>query len=228
MGRFRFSRVAAATAIMLALSGVAASQGAAAAPAGPSGRYLVQFSPGARAEGKGSLKDAGAKVVRTVSHSDIVAVTMPAGNVASLDQSPGIDVVEKDPARHLMADEIIPGAQITPFGVALTQANLLHAANPSNKKVCIIDSGYYQGHEDLPTANVTGTDTTAGPWNQDGISHGSHVAGTIAAVDNTTGVVGVDPGVSLHIVRIFDNEGIDRLVGTLTRWAVARPQAQMW
>jgi subtilisin family serine protease len=39
------------------------------------------------------------------------------------------------------------------------------------------------------------------------MSHGTHVAGTIAAQDNGQGVVGVAPQASLHIVRVFDNSG---------------------
>jgi len=39
------------------------------------------------------------------------------------------------------------------------------------------------------------------------MSHGTHVAGTIAAQDNGQGVVGVAPGASLHIVRVFDSTG---------------------
>ena len=40
------------------------------------------------------------------------------------------------------------------------------------------------------------------------MSHGTHVAGTIAAQDNGLGVVGVAPQVSLHVVRTFDSSGV--------------------
>jgi subtilisin family serine protease len=43
----------------------------------------------------------------------------------------------------------------------------------------------------------------------DGGAHGSHVAGTVSALNNNLGVVGVSPGmVNLHIVKIFDNDGL--------------------
>ncbi|MCA1616878.1 MAG: S8 family serine peptidase, partial [Acidobacteria bacterium] len=85
-------------------------------------------------------------------------------------------------------------------------------AGASNRKVCIIDSGYYLGHEDLPTApNVTGdNDSGTGNWYQDGSGHGTHVAGTIAGLGgNGKGVVGVLPGntINLHIVRVFGDDG---------------------
>jgi serine protease len=70
----------------------------------------------------------------------------------------------------------------------------------NGRKVCIIDSGIYLAHEDHAgtTKSVTGYPTG---WNTDKCHHGTHVAGTIAALNNTTGVVGVLPnGVDLHIV----------------------------
>jgi subtilisin family serine protease len=80
--------------------------------------------------------------------------------------------------------------------------------------VCIIDSGYSEQHDDL--RNYTGTDFTAkltdagsGTWNQDSCGHGTHVAGTIAALaGNSIGVVGVNPGVALHIVKVFGNNSL--------------------
>ncbi|MCA9978201.1 MAG: S8 family serine peptidase, partial [Anaerolineales bacterium] len=68
--------------------------------------------------------------------------------------------------------------------------------------------GYYPGHEDLPD-DVDGVSQIDGElFTDDGNSHGSHVAGTIAGIDNEVGVVGVAPGVDLFIVKIFDFDGL--------------------
>ena len=72
--------------------------------------------------------------------------------------------------------------------------------------MCVIDSGFNQGHEDLPATFVTGTNNSGtGNWSQDRCGHGTHVSGTIAAVSNDVGVVGVLPGGNLpmHIVKVF-------------------------
>jgi subtilisin family serine protease len=50
----------------------------------------------------------------------------------------------------------------------------------------------------------------SGTWDSDENSHGSHVAGTIAALGgNGIGVVGVNPGghIKLHIAKVFDASG---------------------
>jgi serine protease len=49
--------------------------------------------------------------------------------------------------------------------------------------------------------------SAVGNWYNDGNGHGTHVAGTIGAYDNNEGVIGVYPGVSMHIVKIFDDNG---------------------
>ena len=62
-------------------------------------------------------------------------------------------------------------------------------------------------HPDLNVAggvNCSTSDRTA--W-QDQNGHGTHVAGTVAAIDNTIGVVGVAPGARVWAVRILNADG---------------------
>ena len=51
--------------------------------------------------------------------------------------------------------------------------------------------------------------TTSGEWFTDENSHGTHVAGTVAAVNNAVGVIGVMPNrqINLYIVKVFDATG---------------------
>ena len=72
--------------------------------------------------------------------------------------------------------------------------------------VAILDSGIDLDHPDL---NVGSEPVSfAGGSADDGNGHGSHVAGTVGALDNGIGVVGVAPGATVHAVRVCKPGGI--------------------
>ncbi|MFO7538971.1 MAG: S8 family peptidase [Chloroflexota bacterium] len=80
-------------------------------------------------------------------------------------------------------------------------------ANFSGVEVAVIDSGIDGNHPDLNV--LGGINFSGGPshrWS-DGNGHGTHVAGTIAALDNDFGVVGVAPGAGLWAVKVCGNSG---------------------
>lgn len=111
--------------------------------------------------------------------------------------------VEPDPRRY-------PMAQSQPWGIANVQADQLSDNEAGNKTVCIIDSGYDINNSDLSANLVDGTDDPGtGSWATPGGSHGSHVAGTIAGINNSEGIVGVMPNqnINLHIIKVFNAEG---------------------
>jgi len=114
-----------------------------------------------------------------------------------------VEFIEPDYKRFLMA-------QNQPWGIANTQSDQLTDNDGANMTVCIIDSGYQQSNPDLNANNASGTNNSGtGNWYENGGSHGTHVAGTIAAVNNSEGVVGIMPNtnVNLHIVKVFNEAG---------------------
>ncbi|KOU43736.1 peptidase S8 [Streptomyces sp. WM6373] len=79
-------------------------------------------------------------------------------------------------------------------------------------KVGILDTGVDDQHQDLaPNFNTADSascaygkpDTRSGAWRDVG-THGTHVAGTVAAAKNGKGVIGVAPGVKISSVRIAE------------------------
>jgi len=72
--------------------------------------------------------------------------------------------------------------------------------------VAVVDTGVQLNHQDLSV--LAGYDFVDGDATaSDGHGHGTHVAGTIAALENTTAVVGVAPGAEILPVRVLDDSG---------------------
>jgi len=160
-------------------------------------RVIVNFKAGAN---KASfLRETGAKELLAIHGMNASALELPSRALAALDKNPAVDFWEEDAKRF-------PMAQSTPYGIDMVQAPLVWpSATGANRKICIIDSGLYTAHEDHQSgAAITGYPTG---WNTDKCHHGTHVAGTIGAVNNSVGVVGVLPnGINLHIVKVFGDD----------------------
>ncbi|HOJ86470.1 MAG: S8 family peptidase [Elusimicrobiales bacterium] len=77
-----------------------------------------------------------------------------------------------------------------------------------NVKVAVIDTGIDYNHTDLASNYAGGynaVNSSKPPLDDQG--HGTHVAGTIAAVKDLKGVVGVAPNVKLYAVKVLDSNG---------------------
>jgi subtilisin family serine protease len=84
--------------------------------------------------------------------------------------------------------------------------NTAFASSPVDADVAIIDTGIELTHPDLNVfKNVTYVRRTSSGNDDNG--HGTHVAGTVAALDNSIGVVGVAPGARLWGVKVLDKNG---------------------
>jgi len=79
----------------------------------------------------------------------------------------------------------------------------------TGKTAWIIDSGIDSDHPDLVVdVNRSRTYVTKGKQTiEDGNGHGTHVAGTVAAINNNIGVIGVAPGATIVALRVLDDRG---------------------
>ncbi|AIY63847.1 S8 family serine peptidase [Pseudoalteromonas piratica] len=127
--------------------------------------------------------------------------------------NPHIKLIEQDHPRtafNLFNDDIGDAMtqQLTPYAVYQAQADKVLFDGNSGIKVCVIDSGLDQSNSDFVWGNIDGTnDSGTGNWYEQGGPHGTHVAGTIGAADNNVGVIGMAPGVLMHIVKVFNASG---------------------
>lgn len=154
------------------------------------------------------------------------AASVPKGRLAALLNDPRVDYINLDrevtippPAFDIAKGK--PGgggggggggtSQTIPWGISAIHAN---STSANGVDVYVIDSGIDTNHPDLgsldsSTAMVscTGRSTTCQfPWDDDN-GHGTHVSGTVAALDNSRDVVGVAPGVKLHAVKVLNKNG---------------------
>ncbi|MBW3556392.1 MAG: S8 family serine peptidase, partial [Actinobacteria bacterium] len=101
------------------------------------------------------------------------------------------------------------GPQTVPTGIDRIDGELSSTVSGDRSgsvdvDVAVIDTGSGP-HSDLNV--VGGKNCSTGSSYNDGNGHGTHVAGTIAAKDDTAGVVGVVPGARIWSVRVLDNQG---------------------
>jgi len=141
-----------------------------------------------------------------VAKQDIMGMELTKKEIEMLKEDGDIESVEED--LELYALEHIRSRQLAeeePYGIGMVLEDVewwkgkFETSPPTgSSKVCVVDTGYGNGHEDLPTLdqNTDGHNPqSSGEWYIDGHSHGTHCAGSIGAVGgNDKGVVGVIPG----------------------------------
>ncbi|MFN3938507.1 MAG: S8 family serine peptidase [Gemmobacter sp.] len=90
-------------------------------------------------------------------------------------------------------------------------------------RVAVIDSGLDTAHPDIAAAggfDHGDSDDPTATFVQDGSGHGTHVAGTVAAIDNRFGVLGAaGPGVELFAHRVFPDARVSKIEAALD-WCI--------
>lgn len=78
----------------------------------------------------------------------------------------------------------------------------------TGKRIWVIDTGIDLDHPDLLVSQTLSASFVSGESSaDDGNGHGTHVAGIIGALNNTTGVLGVASGATLVALKALDDEG---------------------
>ncbi|MEK7540346.1 MAG: S8 family serine peptidase, partial [Patescibacteria group bacterium] len=154
--------------------------------------------------------------------------------LAAWSANPDVEYAEVDSLFHAYAQEESWGFTEVNAGTAAST----NGATGSGKIVAVVDTGVDYNHEDLDANNWVNSDEVDGDNDdddgngyaddvygydfigsmytavtpdsdpQDEHGHGTHVSGTIAAENNTTGVRGIAPSATIMPVKVLDANGI--------------------
>ena len=175
---------------------------------------------------------------------------IPASRLADAESDPRVDYIEPDLAVQAIkgkppgkgggggGDET-PPEQVIPTGVKRIAANISTTASIDGTDdrvdvdIAIIDTGVSPTHPELNFYRGVTVAGSGKPAGEDDNGHGSHVAGTAAAIDNGAGVVGVAPGARIWSVKVLNKFGSGSIGGVIagidwvTRYASEIESANM-
>ncbi|KGX83542.1 peptidase S8 [Pontibacillus marinus BH030004 = DSM 16465] len=180
--------------------------------------YLVGFEKEVKQKQLNQLEQAGGEVKHEFKYMNVVQVSLTDQAVKALQNNPNVAYIEEDA-------KVQAFGQTTPWGITEINADDVQSNGTTGTgvKVAVLDSGISASHEDLSVAGgASFVDGEPDPYN-DGNGHGTHVAGTIAGLDNTLGVLGVSPDVSLYAVKVLGSDGSGTYSGIIkgVEWAVS-------
>ncbi|MDO8673691.1 MAG: S8 family peptidase [Dehalococcoidia bacterium] len=187
---------------------------------GDSSRLIVVFKPGVgadeqmrivRSHGAAPIKPlslVNATVV-TASDSSTRARLLSDATVVRVDDDTIMTASDRPEISSQGKPQPNQPTQQLPWGIDRIDADRAWASTTgAGIKVGIVDTGVDLDHADLK-ANIKGGINTINPrksYNDDN-GHGTHVAGTVAAISNTIGVVGGAPAANLYGIKVLGASG---------------------
>jgi subtilisin family serine protease len=147
-----------------------------------------------------------------------------------LRSDPRVAFVETDGVVTIDQKTLPTNSETIPFGISYmfngSAFSIVPVPTTQAVRIAIIDTGIML-HKDLNVASFgfSAFRTLSGDWFNDANGHGTHCAGTAAAIGNTMGVVGMAPNVQLVAVRVLDAVGRGTWSGVIAGmdWVASRP-----
>lgn len=175
------------------------------------GKYIVMLDEGSAAAALAGVHEQRFGVeVEHVYRSAVTgySATMTEKAAELLAAAPGVEYVQADTA-------VTSTAQSLPTGVdrANADASSTAAIDGSDERVdvdvAVIDTGVDLDHPDLNVYEPGATNCSLlGLSPEDRNGHGTHVSGTIGALDDDDGVVGMAPGARIWPVKVLNAAGV--------------------
>jgi subtilisin len=168
-------------------------------------KVIVGFNNQANPE---IIRGLGGEIDHFFGEISAIATSLPQAAIDALKRNPNIAYVEPDAQVWATAEELPWGVDRIDSGID-TQAPVHNYNTGVGVKVAVIDTGIYYDHPDLLGRYAGGYDFVnddGDPMDDNG--HGTHVAGTIAAVlGNGVGVVGVAPSAQIYALKVLGSDG---------------------
>lgn len=149
------------------------------------------------------------------------SVKIAPGQLKKLQDDPSVSYIEEDQIVTLVIPDLKinakPGgggtqpAQSTPWGITRVGG----AGDGTGETAWIIDTGIDFDHPDLNVDVARSKTFVTSKSADDDNGHGTHVAGTIAAKNNTIGVVGVAAGATVVAVKVLSRSGSGSTSGVI-------------
>jgi subtilisin family serine protease len=174
-------------------------------------RKIVVFNSEVSHERKGAIiSEANGVILKHLHIINGSAVVIPPSAIGRMKARGEIKRIDDDIEVYATGKPApTPPSQSLPWGINRIDADLAWTySQGSTVKVAILDTGIDYTHPDL-AGNVKGGINTITPTKSymDDNGHGTHVAGITAALNNTVGVIGVGPQISLYAVKALNKNG---------------------
>ncbi|MBI4053917.1 MAG: S8 family serine peptidase [Candidatus Doudnabacteria bacterium] len=166
------------------------------------------------------VKAQGGKIKYSYTLVPAIAASLSEQAVSALSKNPKVKAIEPDGIVYAIDAELD-----NTWGVKRIGAGTVHGSGNKGTgvKVAIIDSGIDYTHPDLDANFFGGYDfVNSDSDSLDDNGHGTHVAGTVAAEDNDTGVVGAAPQAKLYALKVLNSSGSGSWSNVIAalQWAV--------
>lgn len=204
-------------------------------------RVIIGFHQAPGTEGKANIENRRGRIKREFKHIRAISAEIEESELAGLLNNPNVAYVEEDVMIQAI-DPIAGGfvANPVPIGgieydnawsVVHIGAEIPHAQSITGAgvNIAVLDTGIDYNHPDLDM-NYSGGDNFISldannhdPLDDSYNSHGTHVAGIIAAELDGAGVVGVAPDASIYAVKVLDGAGFGSVSAIVAGidWAIA-------
>lgn len=163
-----------------------------------------------------ALEGMGAEIHSELDAISSVIATIPSTNVMKADTEVSVKPLPDEPI-------FTAAAQQPSWGYHQIKAPSALKLGYTGKgvKIAVIDSGINSKHPDLTVAGGESMIDGSSAFT-DGAGHGTHVAGVIAAKNNSIGVVGAAPDAEIYSVKVLASTGAGTLEDVLDgiQWAI--------